>query len=147
MTAVPFVQRRRVRWGETDPAQIVYTPRFLDYAVEAVESWFAEILGIDWFRLRTDMGLGSPMAHASLDFHKPLFPHQEFAVTVLVENAGRSAIDFRIEGHRLDGTHSFTARLVAVIIDAARIRSVAMPADFRARIEAYRNACIAKGLK
>lgn len=145
MKDVPFTIRRRVTWGETDPAQIVYTPRFLDYAVEAFEAWFAAIVGVDWFRLRTDYGMGSPLVHASLDFFRPLRPHQEFALTVLVEKAGRSSIPARVEGRDMDGEICFEAHLVSVLIDVATFKSHPIPPDFKSRIEAYIHACSDRG--
>ncbi len=39
----PVKVRRRVRWGECDPAQVVYTPRFADY-LAAAYSWFARLV-------------------------------------------------------------------------------------------------------
>ncbi|MCW5750747.1 MAG: acyl-CoA thioesterase [Alphaproteobacteria bacterium] len=141
MKQVPYRIRRRVKWGETDPAGIVYTPRFMDYAVEALESWFADIVGVDWYGLRRLHGLGSPLAHASLDFRKPLFPHEEFDVGVLVLEIGRSSITVRIEGRNPAGELCFEGRLVSVIIDAATIRPHAIPPDFRTRIENYARAC------
>lgn len=143
MTSVPFTMRRTVKWGETDPAGIVYTARFLDYTVEAVEAWFTEIVGIDWYRLKAEMGLGSPMAHASLDFRKPLFPAEEFTVEVWVMEVGRAATTFKILGRNLAREICFEGKLVSVIIDAERIKARTMPDDFRARIEAYRQACAA----
>lgn len=147
MELFPYRIRRRVKWGETDPAGIVYTPRFLDYAVEALESWFADIVGVDWYGLRVKHGLGSPLAHASLDFHKPLFPHDEFDVGLILLEIGRSSITVRIEGRNLAGDLCFSGRLVSVIIDAARIKSHAIPPDFRARIEKYARDCKDRGLQ
>ena len=40
---VPFVHRRVPTWGETDGARIVYTVRFVDYAMDAIEAWFREV--------------------------------------------------------------------------------------------------------
>jgi len=142
VSAVPFVQRRRVQWGETDPAGFVYTPRFLDYAVEAVEGWFSATVGYDWFRLNRERGIGSPMAHASLDFLKPLFPAEDFTLTVLVEAIGRSSITLQIAGRNAKGEHCFQAKLVAVLIDPTKLKSRTMPPEFRDKIEAYRQACM-----
>ena len=142
---VPFVLRRRVQWGETDPAGIVYTARFLDYAVEAAEAWFSATVGYDWFKLNRELGIGSPMAHASLDFLQPLFPAEDFTLTVLVEAFGRSSITLRIAGRNLKGETCFQAKLVPVLIDPAKLKSRPMPADFAAKIAAYQQACLAAG--
>lgn len=142
MRTVPFRMHRVVTWGETDPAGIVYTPRFLDYAVEAVEAWFKDVIGIDWYRLRRDHGMGSPMVHASLDFRKPLFPADPFSLEVIVEAVGGSSISYAVTGRNQQGEECFTAKLVSAIIDAERIRARRVPDEFRTRIEAYRAACL-----
>ncbi len=40
-----FVVQRRVRWGECDPAEVVYTPQFAHYVVAAVDDFFQEVVG------------------------------------------------------------------------------------------------------
>ena len=44
--AYPFTVTRTVKWGDCDPAGIIYTPRVLDYAMEIVEAWYREVLGV-----------------------------------------------------------------------------------------------------
>jgi 4-hydroxybenzoyl-CoA thioesterase len=141
VSAAPFVIRRTVRWGDTDPAGIIYTPRFLDFAVEAAEAWFVAVTGYDWYKLRTELKLGSPMAHASLDFRKPVRPGEELAMTVLVLDLGRTSITLGVEGRNAAGDLCFEAKLVPVIIEVATIRPYLIPEEFRRRIEDYRQAC------
>jgi acyl-CoA thioesterase FadM len=38
----PFIHRRRVKWGESDPARIAYTARFLDFAMDAIEAFLQD---------------------------------------------------------------------------------------------------------
>ena len=42
----PFIYHRRVAFGECDPARIFFAPRAVDYAVETVEVWFNEVIGV-----------------------------------------------------------------------------------------------------
>ena len=56
-----FTQTRVIKWGECDPAGIVYTPRILDYAMETVEAWYRDVLGVPWVKLNAELHLGSPM--------------------------------------------------------------------------------------
>ena len=58
----PFSVRRTVIWGDCDPAGIVYTPRVLDYAMEILEAWYREVLGVSWLKLNREMGMGAPTA-------------------------------------------------------------------------------------
>ena len=40
--AIPFTIRRRILWGDSDPAGIVYTPRVFHYALETIEEELSE---------------------------------------------------------------------------------------------------------
>ena len=33
----PFTARRRILWGDSDPAGVIYTPRIFHYAIETIE--------------------------------------------------------------------------------------------------------------
>lgn len=96
----PYVYRRRVRWGDSDAARIAYTVRFFDYAMEAIEGWFDDVLGSDWYISNTQHGLGSPFVHVEMDIQAPLRPREMVNVKVLVADTGRSTIRFRVEAHQ-----------------------------------------------
>ena len=70
----PFLHARRIRWGESDPARIVYTARFLDFAMDAIEAFFTDRLGASFYEFNMDHGLGTPFVHVELDFRSPLTP-------------------------------------------------------------------------
>lgn len=148
MTAhgIPFTIRRIVRWGECDPAGIVYTPRFLDYATEAVDDFVREVLGTTWYKLR-HIDRGHPMVHASLDFYKPLAADDLFDLVVIVEHVGRSSIAYQIAGKNTDGELCFEAKMVGSIIQIngpADMKAIPIPDDMRERLEAYCKACLGK---
>lgn len=142
----PYVHRRKVRFGHTDAARIVYTVRLFDYAIEAIEGWFEEVLGNDWYRLNTDCDTGSPFVHAELDMKAPLIPGDSVSTTVLVTDTGRSTVRFRVLGVRGDGVGgdgvpAFEGVWVCSFIDARTMRSIAIPAPLAERIAAYRHRC------
>ena len=41
-----------VRWGDCDPAGIIYTPKAIDYALETIENWLIEEIGVSWMDMR-----------------------------------------------------------------------------------------------
>lgn len=137
MVNFPFTQRRTVKWGECDPAGIVYTPRFLDWTVEAVEAAFRAIAGITWPEVQARFGLGAPMRQASLDFASPLRAYDDADLAVTVDSLGTSSIGYRVTTRRPDGTLCFTGLLTSVMIDLRTFRPVAIPADIRAPFERY----------
>ncbi len=131
-----LVMTRTVKWGDCDPAGILYTPRVFDYITEAVEAWFHEIGGVPWMELIAE-GQGAPTVHTSVDFRTPMAPGLEMNVSVLLEKVGGSSLAFRVVGDDALGTCYFEGKLVSVVIDFATRRPIPIPAALRARAEAY----------
>lgn len=138
---IPYVYRRQIHWGETDSGGIVYTGQFLDFMMEAAEMWWRDVVGPDWYRLKVDHGMGSPMVHASLDFVKPVYDGDVLALTVIVEKMGTSSITYAIAGHGPDGTLRFSGKLVGAVITVEPFRAVPVPDAWRKSIENYITAC------
>lgn len=132
-----FVHSRIVKWGDTDPAGIVYTPRVLDYAMEAVEAWYRDVLGTPWRKLNLERKLGSPFVKASVEFVKPIQPDQKLDVALVVASIGRSTLTFAMEGRGELGAVHFRATMKACIVDLKDYRPTPLPPDFRAAAEAY----------
>ena len=42
MCAKPFSKERFVRWGECDPAGVIYTPRVFEYALDTLEEFHTD---------------------------------------------------------------------------------------------------------
>ncbi len=134
-----YVQRRIVKWGECDPFGIVYTPRILDYALEAAEGWYRDVVGVPWSALNAERRMGSPTVHAAIDFLRPVVCDQSLALKLRVTELGRSTVVFQIAGDSgaSAAVSHFRVRLKICLIDLTRLRPVAMPDDFRARILAF----------
>lgn len=60
-----------VQWGDTDPAKIVFYPRFFAWFDESTHALF-ESAGVDWDTLMARSGIvGVPLVSASATFHRP----------------------------------------------------------------------------
>lgn len=130
-----FEHRRRVAFGDTDAAGIVYTGRFSSYALEAIEAWFRATIGVSWYEMTTDLGIGTPFVHTSLDFRSSLTPRDELLTEVALSKAGHSSLTFTITGRVADSRRlSFEGRFVCVFVDKASAKPIAIPAPFRAAI-------------
>jgi len=137
----PYVYSRQIHWGETDAGGIVYTGQFLDFMMEAAEMWWRDVVGPDWYKLKVDHGMGSPMVHTSMDFIKPVYDGEILELKVSVEKLGGSSITHAIEGFGPDGTHRFSGKLVAAVITLEPFKAVSVPDDWRKKIEKYIAAC------
>lgn len=138
---VPFVHSRVINWSDTDAARIVYTVRFLDFAMEAIEQWFRTVIGYGWYEMNMDLGVGTPFVKADIDFKAPLTPRHRLHTTVLVERAGRASITFSVSGMRNDGVQSFSGRMVCCAIKTSEMKATDIPPEWRKRIEQYTDLC------
>ena len=139
-----FVHRRVITWSDSDPAGIAYTGQFPNFALQAIDAWFIDRLGMDWFEQHEKLGGGTPFVHVSMDFRSPLRPRDEVDTTVALAKAGRTSLEFRISGRKADGTLSYEGRFVCVFVEAATGRPRPAPAQFTEAIA--REAALAKAL-
>lgn len=137
----PYVQWRVVKWGECDPAGVTYTPRTLDWAIEAFEGWVRDAIGMSWIPLNFEKGLATPVVRAEVDFHKAMRPDLEFRTELRVEKLGKASLRLRIDG--FDGAKAcyFTVHLVTCLIDRKTWAATPFPPGYRKRITAYQKAC------
>jgi len=141
VTDVPLVYRRRIAWSDTDAARIVYTVRFFEFGMAAVEAWFRKIWGKHWYRMHVEQDVGTPFVHIDMDMRAPLVPDDIVDVRVLVERVGRSSLTFAVDGRRHDGADCFVARYTCSLVQMNPIRSMPIPADKRRLIDAYIAGC------
>ncbi len=137
----PFTVTRTVRWGDCDPAGIIYTPRVLDYAMEILEVWYREVVGVSWLTLNRERSMGVPTVRAELDFLAAPQPDQDMVLDLLVEDLGRSSITILVTGRDRAGKAYFRAKLISCFISRPAFKPAAIPREFRDRIQDYRKAC------
>jgi len=135
-----FRHRRLVRFADCDPAGIVYFPRFFDMAHAAIEDWYREALGIDYWSWLRDRRIGFPIVHTDCDFLRPSSMGDALEFEILVERVGGRSLTLRfvvwaVDGKRLEG------RIVCALTALDSHTSVDMPAELRAAYEGYAERC------
>ena len=128
-----FVHTRRLTFGDTDAARIVYTPRAVHFAVEAVEAWLLERLAISWLHLVRDQHMGTPCVHAEVDFVSPMVPPDLLHTEVVLTRAGRSSLTFRLVG-RIEDRLCWHGNFVFAFISEETGRAAPIPEQYRAAI-------------
>lgn len=126
----------KIRFGQCDPAGIVYTPNFFDIFNVVVEEWYLQALGIDYYDLigRRRTGLGYVNAHA--DFFLPCAMGTTLDVALEVEHVGTSS--FRILLHAFSGPReALRGRFTVVTTCLESHRPTAIPEDLRAALLLY----------
>ncbi len=136
-----FNVTRRVKWGDCDPAGIIYTPRVLDYAMETLEAWNREILGVPWLKLNREMSMGWPTVRAELDFLAAPAPDEDVVTELWVEQVGRSSVTFLITGDDGNGRVFFRVKVTSCLISRPAFKPTPIPEALLERIHDYRKAC------
>jgi len=126
----PFTIRRRVRFGDCDPAGVVYTVRFSDYVVSAMDLFLSELLGGPF--LECLQGVQTPIKALNFVFLAPLRPNDDFDMIVSVREIRTRTFDLAIAAALPSGTPVFEALLTPICITtAADRRSLAIPERLR----------------
>lgn len=132
---VPFILRLPIRFTHTDPAGIVFFPRFFEMIQASVEDWFTHGLGVTFSKFVAD-GFGTPTAHTECDFLKPCFLGDFLDIAVTLERIGRTSFEVSFVG-RVGGEERLRARSVLVLFSLKERRAVPIEGDLRARLERY----------
>ena len=140
-SGMPFSVKRIVNWGDCDPARMIYTPRVIDYAVEAMEAWYREVVGISLMHANFTMDTSLPTVRIECDFIRPPHPESQIDMQVRVERLGKSSITVLVDGLNDDGDPYFKVKLVTCYISLGVLKPIDIPDDFRAPIAAYQAAC------
>jgi 4-hydroxybenzoyl-CoA thioesterase/acyl-CoA thioester hydrolase len=127
-----------IRFGECDPAGIVYTPVYFDLFNKAVEAWHIECLRLDYYDIVGPRRVGLGYGHVSADFFKPSFMGDVLSTAVKMDRIGRAS--FALALHMLKGKDEVArGHLVIVTTSLTEHKAIPIPADIRAALEAYRD--------
>jgi 4-hydroxybenzoyl-CoA thioesterase len=133
---MPFKTRIEVRFGDCDPAGLVYYPVLFHYCHAAMEEFFAARCGVAYARLVAEERVGFPTVNARAEFFAPLVYGDEAEVEVWVSNVGRSSATFEYRLRRAsDGLLCASATLVQVAMSLDTRRAVPIPAHLREAFE------------
>jgi acyl-CoA thioester hydrolase len=133
----PFTVRRRVKWGECDPAGVAYTVAFAEYVMSAAELFYGFLFDGPPQTAKYEHGFGTPTGALKLDFRRSLRPDEEFDITVRpIEIRTRSYV-LQIDAHTPQGEAVFSAELTPICIARDERRAISLPASFRLALEQY----------
>jgi 4-hydroxybenzoyl-CoA thioesterase len=141
--AAIFTVQRRVPFGDTDAAGSLFFSHAVRYCLEALEQWFIDRLGTDWFHLHADRQIGSPFVHAEFEFHSAATPRESLELAVAVTAVGRSSAAFTVTASSVPSSEvCWVGRFKCVFIATATRRSIPIPDEFRGQFE--RDAALAE---
>jgi YbgC/YbaW family acyl-CoA thioester hydrolase len=127
-----FSTRIRVRFGDCDPAGLVYYPVIFHYCHVAMEEFFARRCGIPYHKLMADERIGFPTVNTQAEFFVPLVYGDEAEIEVSIARVGQSSATFEYNIRRAsDGVLCARSINVQVSMNLETRRAVALPEHYR----------------
>jgi len=124
----------RVGFDETDAQGVVYYGRYMPYFDRARVEYLRRIGQLPH-------APGAPefvMRAQHVEYHAPARFDDEVEVFVRVKELGRTSVTWAFDAYRADtGEHLVSANQVAVFIDTAARRPVAVPDGFRREVARF----------
>jgi 4-hydroxybenzoyl-CoA thioesterase len=132
-----FVCRRRILWGDSDPAGVIYTPRVFHYAIETVEEWLIKILGHNWMSLQSELKLDTPTVKMGCEFFHPLRTGDFVDISLKIEKMGNASIHYAIKGFNEQKIYCFEVKQVSCFVNAETFKAISIPRKLRIKLEKY----------
>ena len=133
---MPFSTRIKVRFGDCDPAGLVYYPSIFHYCHVAMEEFFAERCGISYHKLMVDERIGFPTVNVQAEFFAPLVYGDEAEVEVSITRVGRSSVTFEYNVRRAnDQTLCARSTQAHVAMSLDKRTAVQIPDKYRRAFE------------
>lgn len=124
-----------IRFGDLDPAGMVYYPRTLHFCHVGMEEYFRQIVGIDYPTFTGQHRLGLPTVRSEVDYRRPLRYGDELEIEIAVARVGQSSVEWldRI-WHQGSDHPSAEIRLTTVLVDMRTFTKVPVPDWLRERL-------------
>ena len=128
-----------MRFGECDPAGVVYYPVFFNWFHEAMEAWFDEGLNEPYAKVIERIGF--PAKHINADFFRPCKMGDKVSVSLQVAKMGRSSLQLAIHVMGEDKSLMAKGEVLCVCIGVAagefQFRSHPLPPDLRRKMSLF----------
>ena len=132
-----FSRQVQVRFGDCDPAGIVFYPRYFEMFNNLVEDWCADGLGASFQELHGVRGLGLPTVSIQTDFAATSKLGDVLRATLSITKLGGSSITVAIRLHGQDGLERVRATLVLALMDLKTARAIRIPDPMREQIAQF----------
>ena len=129
-----FTVTRKIRFGHTDPAGIVYYPHYFDMFNGVVEDFFDDCVGASFQAMRSDFGVVTPLRNIEADFIAPCRIGDKLDLALTLMRVGRTSLRIVIDGS-VDGSPRLSAKLAIVFVSAKDGCAVAPPDPIVARLK------------
>ncbi|MDB5934312.1 MAG: hypothetical protein JWQ01_1656 [Massilia sp.] len=123
-----------VRFGDCDPAGIVFYPRYFEMFNNLVEEWCAYGLGTGFRELVMERGLGLPAVSIQTDFLASSRLGDQLTAQLSVLKVGNSSLTLAVRLVGAGGDERVRATMVLVLMDIKKGSALRIPDPMRERI-------------
>lgn len=136
----PVTIRPGVKWGDCDPAGLVYTVTFAEYLASADWPLYGDSFSMRTQQAKNNRGIGTPTRALSFEFVGSLYPNDQFEMTLHALDVPTRTFDLQIAA-RKNGELVFAAQLTPICIPRGEKGSIEIRPMLLSVLEAYRRAC------
>ena len=136
-SGAPFCTSIPVRFGDCDPAGIVFYPRYFEMFNSIVEDWCDQGLGMSFREMHLKHGIGVPTVHIETDFIAPSELGDLLQAQLTVEKIGGASMRVAIRLFGPDGVIRVRAAVVLVTMKLRERQAIPLPDDMRKRAAAF----------
>jgi YbgC/YbaW family acyl-CoA thioester hydrolase len=119
-----------VRFGDSDPAGVMFYPRAIELAHAAVEDLVRQS-AIGWEAWFASGDHAFPVRRAEADFFRPMRAGETVTVAARVETVGNTSVAFVVDLTSACGTAAARVRTLHVLVDKATGRPAPLTAEMR----------------
>jgi 4-hydroxybenzoyl-CoA thioesterase len=131
-----IVYERPIRFEEVDAAGIVFFARYPALAHEAMEHLFGGAEG-GYVGLITERRVGFPAVKLTVEYHAPVRYGDTLRIETRVARLGKRSLDLAYTMLSQRGERVCDVLHTVVVSDLVAMRSIDMPPDVRALLEAH----------
>lgn len=91
-----FEKAVKIRFGHTDPAGIMFYPRYFELLNAVVEDWFEEALGVSFGCLLGKHNVGAPLGDIQSRFMKPCRLGERLVFRLEIFELGRTTVKLQV---------------------------------------------------
>ena len=134
-----FTCYRIVRFGECDPAGVLYYPVYFDWTHQCMEAWFEDALEIPYSQALKTHGFPSKMA--SFQYHSPCRNGETIRMAFALKELRRRSFEIDLKLFGEDDVLRAHGQVVCVCIgvegSAFEFQPTAIPSDWHARMSEF----------
>jgi len=134
----PVTIQRRVKWGECDPAGVVYMVNYGEYVVSAYELLMAVLLDEGLLKGKARHGVALPAKEFGIEFYASLRPDEDFLMTVEIADIRTRTFDLTVHGTSAANGRVFLAKLTLIAVDPTTRTASPLPERLVHKLAHYR---------